>query len=68
MTEAVSTKALNELRADAWYREDEIAVWSRRTLQDMRTKGDGPPYVKVRGAVLYRGGAILEWLRSREGK
>ena len=31
----------------------EIMVWSLNTLANYRSRGEGPPYVKVRNSVLY---------------
>lgn len=59
---------LNNLVADQWYTDETLGVWSKRALQQMRSDGVGPPYVRVQNRVLYRGGAVLEWLRSLEGK
>ncbi len=39
---------------------------SPRTLEALRLKGDGPPYVLVtRKAVRYRRQDLLEWIRTR---
>ena len=35
-------------------------------LAKARMRGDGPPYVKLGRAIRYRGGALLQWLRSRQ--
>ncbi len=39
---------------------------SDRTLERMRARGDGPPYVRLsRGLILYDASEILAWLDSR---
>lgn len=39
---------------------------SPRTLETWRSRGEGPPYVKVGAkAIRYPRGPLLEWLRSR---
>ena len=48
--------------------EDEEAArlnLSKRTLQAWRTRGDGPPYVKLGRAVRYDPRASDDWLASR---
>ena len=34
-------------------------------LAKARVRGDGPPYVKLRRAVRYREGDLVQWLKSR---
>lgn len=36
-----------------------------RTLNNWRTSGTGPPFVKIGGAVLYKLGDVLKWEASR---
>lgn len=54
---------------DAHLREQAAAVitgLSVRTLQGYRSRGGGPPYVRIGTAVRYRRGSLLAWLRARE--
>jgi hypothetical protein len=44
-----------------------LTGFSRRTLQNWRHRGGGPPYVKVRRAIRYEIGTVLRWLR-RNGR
>ena len=37
-----------------------------RTLEDLRYRGGGPPFVKMGRAVRYRKKALLEWVLERE--
>lgn len=60
-------KAVSKLEPDTWYEADDLP-WGRHALQEMRSDGSGPPFVKVRGVIMYRGGAVLDWLRKLEGK
>lgn len=62
---AGSKVGLEELREDGWYREGQLP-WSKTTLWRMRK--DGLASIRVAGSRLYRGGAILAWLRAQEGK
>ena len=39
---------------------------SRRTVQDWRYRGGGPPYIKMGSAVRYQESAVAEWLGARE--
>lgn len=36
-----------------------------RTLNNWRTNGGGPPFVKIGGAVLYKVADLLKWEESR---
>jgi prophage regulatory protein len=49
--------------------EEEVAALlgtSRRTLQRLRQRGEGPAYFKVGRKVRFRYGAVLAWLQERE--
>lgn len=59
--------ALNDLRPEAFYLEEEVGIWGKRTMAEMRYKREGPPFIRVRGRIIYRGEAILAWLRGLEG-
>lgn len=38
----------------------------RRTLQDWRSRGGGPPYIRTGSqTILYRRGDVIAWLRAR---
>jgi predicted DNA-binding transcriptional regulator AlpA len=44
---------------------------SERTLERSLETGDGPPHIRIsgsgkRGRIMFRPGAVEEWLRSRE--
>jgi excisionase family DNA binding protein len=39
---------------------------SKRTLQRLRQKGNGPPHIKVGRRILYRRQAVEKWLEARE--
>ena len=41
---------------------------STRTLQDWRSKGVGPKWIKVGKVVRYRASDVAAWLNSREGQ
>ena len=55
----------------AWLTPDEAAEYlrlSRRGLEDMRARGDGPRYSKVNGRVVrYRRTDLNAWLLSNGG-
>jgi len=38
---------------------------SERTLANWRSSGDGPPYTKIGGRVLYPSAAVEKWERKR---
>jgi len=38
---------------------------SVRTLEAYRSKGGGPPYIKIRGAVRYDADDLSKWLRAQ---
>lgn len=49
-------------------REGEVASitgLSRSTLQKMRLRGDGPPYVKLGTRVVFREDDLAEWLEAQ---
>lgn len=35
------------------------------TLQNWRSRGEGPPFVKIGSRVFYEAEAVREWVRSR---
>jgi hypothetical protein len=37
-----------------------------RTVIRWRERGEGPPFAKIGKTILYRRGAVADWLRSRE--
>ena len=39
---------------------------SRITLQSWRSRGEGPPYLKIGRLVRYRRQALTDWLETRE--
>jgi predicted DNA-binding transcriptional regulator AlpA len=39
-----------------------LAGLSHRTLEAMRLRGGGPPYIKIGSAVRYRRGDLVEWI------
>ena len=39
---------------------------SQQTLANWRWSGDGPPYLKINGAVRYRPSAVELWLEQKE--
>lgn len=39
---------------------------TERTLSEWRTRGDGPPFIRVGKSVRYRPEIVAEWLLSRE--
>lgn len=41
---------------------------STRTLQDWRSKGIGPKWIKTGKVVRYRSSDIAAWLKSQEGQ
>jgi hypothetical protein len=61
--------AIDVLDNDPLLTDDEAAAELHkhpRTLKRWRDLGEGPPYVKMGQAVLYRRGAIRQWLVSIE--
>lgn len=51
-----------------WLRTPQAALYlnlSRRTLEKLRSSGDGPAYRKVGGTVLYRMAELDAWVESR---
>lgn len=42
-----------------------LGTISVRTLANWRSKGEGPPFVKIGGRVLYSVAAVIEWERTR---
>lgn len=45
---------------------EKIGGLKTRTLQQMRIRGDGPPFVKIGRKVFYRPQAVLDWLAEEE--
>jgi hypothetical protein len=41
-------------------------VVTEKTLMNWRSAGEGPPFVKVGGSILYRLASVDRWLDSRE--
>lgn len=58
-------KFLTEVKEDQWYSESGLP-WGRTALWRMRK--EGLPSLRAGRTFIYRGGSILDWLRSREGK
>lgn len=53
---------------DAYLTDVELAQWlrvSRIKLQQDRSRGLGPPYVRIGRAVRYHVGAVRAWLASQ---
>ncbi len=42
----------------------EIMGWSLNTLANYRSRGEGPPYVKVRNRILYPADQLDAWIRD----
>lgn len=55
---------------DQLLRDTAVAEWiglEPKTLRNMRSRGDGPPWVRVGDkAIRYRRGAVRAWLAARE--
>ena len=43
----------------------EIMGWSQNTLANYRSRGEGPPYVKVRNRVLYPADELDRWIADQ---
>ena len=46
----------------------EIMGWSLNTLANYRSRGEGPPYVKVRNRVLYPTDDLDRWIADQAKK
>lgn len=46
----------------------EIMGWSLNTLANYRSRGEGPPYVKVRNRVLYPADDLDRWIAEQAKK
>ena len=44
----------------------EIMGWTLNTLACYRSRGEGPPYVKVRNRVLYPSKGLNAWIREND--
>lgn len=44
----------------------EIMGWSLNTLANYRSRGEGPPYVKVRNRVLYPSAELARWIEVED--
>lgn len=44
----------------------EIMGWSLNTLACYRSRGEGPPYVKVRNRVLYPSAELARWIEGED--
>lgn len=62
MTHEPDITAINSINPDHWYTDETLRIFPKRTMQDMRRKGDGPPFIRIRGRVLYSGHSVLQWL------
>ena len=51
------------LRDDAWLAQ--YLHCERKTAQAWRTRGNGPPFVKINSMVRYRKSDVDRWLESR---
>jgi predicted DNA-binding transcriptional regulator AlpA len=40
--------------------------WAKKTLDNRRSRGEGPPYVRVGRSVRYSRQAVAEWLASQQ--
>lgn len=57
------------LNENEWMTPEEAARYLRRTeraLAQLRYRGGGPRFTKAGGRILYRRGALVEWLDSHE--
>lgn len=58
-----------EIQQDKYLTDRETAVrldQSVRTNKRWRDDQSGPPYIRLRGRILYREAAIADWLRKQE--
>ena len=44
----------------------ELLRHSKGTLDNWRHRGEGPPYARLGGRILYDRDAVIEWVRSHE--
>jgi hypothetical protein len=56
---SLEDRYVNETEASA------IVGFARKSLRNMRYKGDGPEYVKFNGAVRYPVSKLHEWAKTR---
>jgi hypothetical protein len=57
------TEAIDYLRPA---KVGEITGWSLNTLACYRSRGEGPPYVKVRNRVLYPADELSRWISEND--
>lgn len=62
-----SKKAAPEMASDLMKPETLAAEWlvSTKTLANLRSLGEGPPYVRVLGTIRYSRRACAEWLAEQ---
>jgi hypothetical protein len=56
---------------DQYLTDDELAATlkqSVRTNKRWRDDRSGPPFIRLRGRILYRVAAVNAWLRAKEGR
>jgi len=60
-------KAAPELGSELMKPETLAAEWlvSTKTLANLRSRREGPPYVRVLGSIRYSRRACAEWLREQ---
>ncbi|HEY1971331.1 MAG TPA: hypothetical protein VGH89_25475 [Pseudonocardia sp.] len=59
-----------QLGSDLMKPETLAAEWlvSTKTLANLRSRGEGPPYVRVLGSIRYSRRACAEWLAAQNRK
>ena len=65
----MSVTSSKEVSEKQYWSSKEFAEWIDRstiTLQRWRSEGSGPPWIKVRGQILYEKEKVYEWLSSLE--
>lgn len=63
-----ATTAASDAPRAEWITDLDLATWlgmSRETIQQWRSRGEGPPYCKVGRAVRYRVVEVSAWLAAR---
>lgn len=63
MTQGNQTGDDEQLRDDSWLAK--YLNCERKTAQAWRTRGNGPPYVKINSLVRYRKSDVDRWLEGR---
>lgn len=42
----------------------ELTRFARGTLRNLRSRGEGPPYLKLNGRIRYKRADVIAWLES----